>query len=322
LTDLPTRQTYFDYLCSHPNDADGLRSHKEAILGQLSGTCVYKYCNLETGRKILNSGLLLQAPDNFNDPFDCLAQANVWSPEYRFPPEQDDLQYANSKIQELPQKYQLQSYRIFEDMRASYYFAITCFGERHDEHLMWSHYADNHKGLCLGFDARAIIDHIHPCIYTHRMPTQQSWRSGNMALSLIKGSAWAYENEWRLVKKTSRPRMRLIASMAHQIYNTIHSNPAFSTADYEEWGRINNDLMKRLEDAYIEERIVRIKPSAIYLGLNFGHHYANTLSGQICDGIRDAAEGLRIPVKQMQVQADSFDLFTADVTRASDWSQL
>ena len=104
--------------------------------------------------------------------------------------------------------------------------------------------------------------------------------------------------------------------------SSAHSNPAYSTEEYEEWGRIGADLMKRLGDSYNDERIVSINPSTIYLGLNFGHHYANTLSGQTCDEIRTIAERLRIPVKRMQVQDNSFDLFTADVVRGAHWSQL
>ena len=318
---LPTRQAYFDYLCRHPNDDVGLRSFKKDILGGLHGPYVYKYCNLETARKIIDSGLLLQPPDNFNDPFDCLAGVNVWAPEYQFSPDQNDLQYALSQLKQLPLKYQLQNYSVFQDMRSSYCFAITCFGEQYDQHLMWSHYADNHKGLCLAFDTSSIIDHLHPCIYTHSMPADAVWRSDDIALSLIKGSAWAYENEWRLVKKTSRPKMRLIASMTHQIYNAVHSNPAFSMADYEEWSRINTDLMKRLESAYNEERIVRIKPSSIFLGLKFYNQYTNVHSAEICDGIRGDAEGRRVPVKRMRVQRDSFDLVAADVLTKADWCQ-
>jgi hypothetical protein len=162
--DQSKRQAYFDYLAGNPNDADGLRARKKDALGMISGACLYKYCGLYTARKILDSGLLLQPPDNFNDPFDCLARVSVWNSGYRFTPEPDDLQYAISLVGQLPAKYQLPNYNIFHDMRSSYCFAITCFGERWDDHLMWSHYADNHKGLCLAFDMNSIIEDIHPCV--------------------------------------------------------------------------------------------------------------------------------------------------------------
>jgi hypothetical protein len=319
--DQSKRQAYFDYLVGKPNDADGVHARKKDALDTIGGTCLYKYCGLDTARKILASGLLLQPPDNFNDPFDCLAGVSVWNSGYRFAPEPDDLQYALSLIRQLPAKYQLPNYNIFQDMRSSYCFAITCFGERWNDHLMWSHYADNHKGVCLAFDVSAIIDDIHPCVYTHSMPPELIWRSSNIALSLIKGSAWAYEREWRFVKKTIRPKMRVIGSITHQIYNSVHANQAFSKVEHEEWGRINSDLMRTLENTYNEERIVRVKPSRIYLGLNFGHHYTNVHTGETCDAIRQAAADFHLPVSRMRVQPNSFDLFAADVTNSAGWIQ-
>ena len=37
---------------------------------------------------------------------------------------------------------------------------ICCFSEVDDNILMWSHYADSHKGLCLEFDTKKIPDTI------------------------------------------------------------------------------------------------------------------------------------------------------------------
>jgi hypothetical protein len=153
------------------------------------------------------------------------------------------------------------------------------------------------------------------------MPPELVWRSGNIALSLIKGSAWAYEREWRFVKKTIRPKMRLIGSITHQIYNAVHANPAFSMVEYEEWSRIHNDLMQYLENTYNEERIVRVKTIKECLGLNFSHYYANLHTGETCDAIRQAAADFHMPVSRIRAQSDSFDLFAADVIDSAGWTQ-
>lgn len=315
------RQAYFDHLTAHPDDVKGLRLRKSAALRAAGATHLYKYCKLETARRIMANGLLLQAPDNYNDPFDCLAGVNVWSAEYRFAPNPSDIEYALSVVRGLPSKYQLPNYNIHQDMRASYCFATTCFAESYDEHLMWSHYGDNHEGFCLAFDFGPAFEDVHPCVYTRSMPPHSAWRSGNQALALIKGAAWAYEKEWRMIRKTIRPKMRILGSITHQIYNAVHANPACTIVEYEEWSRINSDLMKRLEDEYNRERVINIRPSRIFLGLNIYHQYTNVFTGEGCDEIRAISERERIPVSRMCVQRNSFDLVAIDVIDRNGWTQ-
>jgi hypothetical protein len=145
------------------------------------------------------------------------------------------------------------------------------------------------------------------------------WRSSNLALSLIKGSAWSYENEWRYVKKTIRPKMRLIGSFAHQIYNAVHANPNFSVTEHEEWGRINNDLMKRLEAEYNRERVIPIRPSRAYLGLSIEHQYMNAATGETCERMREMCDRLGIPVSRVRARPNSFDLGVVDVGSKLGW---
>lgn len=315
------RRAYFDHLTAYPNDLDGLRSRKAAALRSAGTTDLYKYCTLKTAQKIINSGLLLQAPDNYNDPFDCLARVNAWSAQYRFMPDPSDVEYALAEVSAFPSKYQLPNYDIYADMRASYYFATTCFAERYDEHLIWSHYGENHRGFCLAFDLTSILEEVHPCVYTHTMPTHSAWRSGNPALALIKGAVWAYEKEWRIVRTTIRPKMRVLGSITHQIYNAVHTNPAFTAIEYEEWSRISSELSKRLNDEYNRERIVDIRPSRIFLGLNIHHQYTNADTGKACDELRRVCELERIPVSRVYVQSNSFDLVARDVVDRYGWTQ-
>jgi hypothetical protein len=36
---------------------------------------------------------------------------------------------------------------------------LLCFGADWSSSVMWSHYADKHKGICLGFDVRRSLLH-------------------------------------------------------------------------------------------------------------------------------------------------------------------
>lgn len=215
LKNLAERIAYVDHFMDHPDDIAGLRSLKAKALRASGVTRLYKYCRPETARLIVKHGLLLQLPDSYNDPFDCLAGVNVWSAKLRFAPDAATIDAALSELKSLPAQYQLPSYDIHHDMRMSYGSVTTCFSERPDEHLLWSHYGDNHKGICLAFEVADLINELHPCAYQSAMPKAAVWRTNNSALALIKGTAWSYEKEWRVVRKTSRPKMRVLGSLMH-----------------------------------------------------------------------------------------------------------
>ena len=46
------------------------------------------------------------------------------------------------------------SYQLFERI------GISCFSEKYDEYLLWSHYADAAKGICFIFDKAELIDSL------------------------------------------------------------------------------------------------------------------------------------------------------------------
>ncbi|QPH40098.1 DUF2971 domain-containing protein [Pedobacter endophyticus] len=82
---------------------------------------------------------------------------------------------------------------------------ITCFTQRNDSLLMWPHYAQEHKGICLEYDFRD-VDHVRPLIQPVRY-SDEVYKVGvleeldTMALvcsSLVKSSDWSYEQEWRI----------------------------------------------------------------------------------------------------------------------------
>lgn len=52
-------------------------------------------------------------------------------------------------------------------------FRLCCFSEEGDPCLMWSHYADNHKGICIEYDFKAapadITTFFYPALYSDEM---------------------------------------------------------------------------------------------------------------------------------------------------------
>ena len=74
--------------------------------------------------------------------------------------------------------------------------------------LMWSHYADGHRGFCLEFDtSKHPFDRARQVRYTDEVPTVDPLDAadlGSMAdilelMMLTKAECWSYEHEWRLV---------------------------------------------------------------------------------------------------------------------------
>lgn len=82
---------------------------------------------------------------------------------------------------------------------------IICMSADWQNTLMWGHYADNHRGVCLVFDCNEAL--WQPVEYQNeRRPTpktfgKNSYREMDEAdfrkLALMKSNQWIYENEYR-----------------------------------------------------------------------------------------------------------------------------
>lgn len=74
--------------------------------------------------------------------------------------------------------------------------------------LMWSHYADNHRGICIEFDKNNdLISKARPIQYLKEYPvlTAKSVRARPLQVVLTKSKDWWYEREWRLVGSLTVP---------------------------------------------------------------------------------------------------------------------
>lgn len=79
---------------------------------------------------------------------------------------------------------------------------IYCLTPFPDKTLMWSHYAANHRGICLEFDKNnSLIGRARPVKYRETypewIPTTATQRT--LELVLTKSMDWAYEREFRII---------------------------------------------------------------------------------------------------------------------------
>jgi len=96
---------------------------------------------------------------------------------------------------------------IVNDVASS--MGVFCVTEDALNQQMWAHYADQGRGFVIGFDAQhPFFNHwdgtaqrhlLKKVIYTNEH-TQNFWRNPYY-LFLVKSPGWAYEKEWRMLKK-------------------------------------------------------------------------------------------------------------------------
>jgi hypothetical protein len=85
---------------------------------------------------------------------------------------------------------------------------ILSLCEDRDNILLWSHYADMHRGICLEFATEkwpALKNYVLPVIYSHQRPSTnftQGWdkRRFFQDIALTKHKSWCYEREWRCIE--------------------------------------------------------------------------------------------------------------------------
>ena len=82
---------------------------------------------------------------------------------------------------------------------------VLCFSRNWRNPVQWSHYADHHRGLCLGFDIPA--SKLTPVTYLSRRPLPDlaallggghAGREAMLKMLSTKFSHWRYENEVRV----------------------------------------------------------------------------------------------------------------------------
>lgn len=107
-------------------------------------------------------------------------------------------------------------------------FRVGCLCTDFKNTLMWSHYADSHRGFCVEYDFSRNCDSLQnnlpmPVVYSESRP-QIPWREAlhksdentvsatvdMMVGVLTKDKRWEYENEWRfLIPTTMDPNLQM-----------------------------------------------------------------------------------------------------------------
>lgn len=184
---------------------------------------LYKYLGLEKksddffSNYLLDTLFWLSSPRDFNDPFEMSpeiileshsgTQRNVFNrviktkyPGITWKKRQKMISNIMANPEENLGAAKLSFKENFETT------GVFCFSENDLNLLMWSHYADQHKGIVLQFDIAHDLKTFLPVTkveYTDKYPTLD-WNSFTMQELEVaytrKHKGWAYEREWRLIE--------------------------------------------------------------------------------------------------------------------------
>lgn len=163
--------------------------------------------------------LYFSSPDGFNDPFDANLCPHEFANEVEF----------NGYFTKRDMFGQFRAFWKSDIMRRG----IFCVSTRCDIMTMWSHYADSHRGFCIGFrsdffshinfksvecarkganffgEVRYMEDHPYKDLYDDYDPNLVGDFAGHFASSvafaraalLSKHKSWCYEKEYRAVSQ-------------------------------------------------------------------------------------------------------------------------
>lgn len=204
------KQVLSAFKCNSKSDL--IKFYEELITSSYLPDKLYNFQSIQNLfsskiNNILNKECFLGKYQDFNDPFDTIA-----------------LTYSIKKIKEnknLTHNEKTNKLNTLNGVR------IGCLSEirpsEHNSILMWSHYANNHKGICVEYNTRDIITAVINVLKLPEVTDLNNWnifmvlpvdyiinlRSTNPEVTMLKYpdwfvnifkklNHWEYEKEWRI----------------------------------------------------------------------------------------------------------------------------
>lgn len=173
---------------------------------------IYKYhkLNVFLFELLTSKEFYLASREELNDPFDLSISLSkdTFKNFYleKYPNFKNDTLLVNI-ISDLFEHYRLNEKseynRLLKDVVPKDYWEnrTTCFTEEASNSLMWSHYTDNHNGVCIKFDItkdETLSNSLTPIKYLKKIPEIKQNTDFKKFLYL-KEKSWSSEREWRIV---------------------------------------------------------------------------------------------------------------------------
>ena len=173
---------------------------------------LYKFCayNANSLAILINKRIWVSKPESLNDPFDC--KIKFTPPGINSDAFSKYLKRTGRSTGNRQRDYEtflegLQNF-IEKDINK---FGVFSMSQINENILMWSHYANQHKGFCIGFvrkknnllgDIKRAQPVEYDCNYPGVDPLDESGSYNHSIFTKMiftKAKNWEYEKEWRLV---------------------------------------------------------------------------------------------------------------------------
>ncbi|MEL0623840.1 DUF2971 domain-containing protein [Marinomonas arenicola] len=229
---------------------------------------LYKYLPFSAPAKcILSDGTIkFSSYSEFNDPFDCKGNYDIdksLSYVKRHPTllKQIGSEAGLSPAQRIQNKGKILS-RISTSLQTGEHHeaivgsvGICCLSRKKDQILMWSHYADNHKGFVVEFDVNDVVMNKNKKKQTESLIGWDIEYSSSMPIIIVgedrfdavkkifltKSLDWEYESEYRALNMDEGPG---VYNFDQTIITKVIAGVKMSDLDYQELSNLVNDLSK------------------------------------------------------------------------------
>ena len=121
--------------------------------------------------------------------YDTIEKEEIWASETKVlnDPFEFEMYYADQAEDRIKEFYE-------DVLERNEVIALTC---DYRNKLMWAHYADSHRGLCLEYQ---VLNYAH--VYPEDLkPEDDALIAQITKIMVSKGSEWAYEQEYRIVTR-------------------------------------------------------------------------------------------------------------------------
>jgi len=209
----------------------------------------YQPYNVRTISNLIIRNIYLGSPAHFNDPSEC---------RFNIVPPAEENEHTLARCREIITK-----------------LGICCLSEHHpksaDSFLMWSHYADRHRGFCIEFD-------------TSKKPFSSAWEMG-------------YEDDY--------PSIDFSPLMNNDELSDEETRKSLKTKS-KHWEREAEWRIIAQEEGFEEYNATQL--TAIYFGVRMEDYEFNAVARLLCSNdIKPALFRMRIHPKSYGLEADELE---------------
>ena len=193
-----------------------LELHKRMIKEGQIPKLLYKHIGITENLKksLTNSELWFSPPTSFNDPFDCqINDQTIWTDDNIREYVSKNAIEQNINVEDIinENKKNPRSFNLFFTKNLKQLLAkqgVSCFLPTPKNLLLWAHYSDSHKGVCLKFDITKdpqLFSLTFNVLYSKDYPKFDYLQDRKKLVDMTmrtKSNHWKYEKEIRVFKPT------------------------------------------------------------------------------------------------------------------------